>query len=1561
MAYPATAQENQSRIRTIDDSVRVILPHSTHPLARPAADLGRLKQDMRMERMLLVMGPSDEMQHPLRTFLDSLHDKQFPGYHKWLTPQQFGESFGPAQADIAKIAAWLQQRGFDGIKVANGRSHIEFSGNVQMVEQAFTTEMHFYQVGAGSRVANARNISIPQAMAGLVRGVTLHNLSSIRPAITGVAAARRDASGHWTQLDPGTTTTMGANFLSPPDFARIYNLKPLYNQGITGSGSTIAVVARSNISLADMETFRTAFNLPANDPQVVITDVDPGILGGGESAEVSLDSEWSGAVAPGATVKVVISSSTLTTDGVFLSASYIVDNNVADIMTVSFEACESRLTPEQNAFVNATWQQAAAEGISVFVASGDQGAADCDSNGLSPGPATGGLAVNGLASTPFNTAVGGTEFNENGNQATYWAAADGLGQASVLGYIPEVVWNESCDPTKSTTCPANNQLFSFLAGGGGQSTLYSKPSYQSAAVPGMPNDTTRDLPDISLSSAVHDGYLICATGIAPCEISGSGTQTQIVSAGAVGGTSAASPSFAGIMALVDQKEGGRQGLANFGLYRLAINENFANCNSSQRTDPNTPPPTACVFNDITMGNNGIPGNDVLGNNPPAGNTPGQLGYDATAGFDLGSGLGSVNAANLVNSWSSAGFLGSSTTLSASGATTIQHGQPLNLNITVQALSSGNSVPTGNVALIANIAPLPAALGTAAGNVALTNGAFNGGVSSLPGGAYNLIAHYGGDTTFGGSDSKPLAVNITPENSTVTLAAFDFSNNALPSPISEAYGFPLVVHVVVSSASGNGVATGTVTFSDGGTVIANAPLNSHGEAELINCSPALCLTMGQHTITASYSGDNSLNPSSATQPLSFTITQGRPAILLASVGFDTDPTGNSQFFEEFAYGFFFGVGNILPTGTVTYFDNFNGSNTAISPPLPASGPGSTQISTFTLGLGTHNVTVQYSGDSLYAPATSGAITVPVAPNSKPATQTVLNVTGNSFVVGQITTVNVSVTSSQPNPVPTGEVGLVANDRLFNFLGVGSAPVLNNGAATTQIIIPSTFTQIIGTYTGDSIYAPSVSPPVNITVAKATPASSINSNMQVVQAGRQMSLTALVTGPARAFTPTGTVQFFDAFNGGQPQPFGTPQFVLGQAPPFFGPPGQVPALAAIPAFLPAGTHVFTFSYSGDANYNAVPASSNSVTVVAASGSTLTTVMPLTSQMTVGQPATFAVSVAATQGPGVPTGAVVLNAGGATDLNSPVALSGGSANIQINMPLVVSQISARYLGDSTFGPSISVPAAVNVAKGTPAVSISANALTVNPGIPVNLLLNVTTAAGAINPSGTVQFFNAVNGGNPAPLAPPQSLAFFTQTSGQVALSSITLPVGTNVITASYSGDDNYNAVAASNSVPLTITVGTNVFQFTAPNGTSQTISAGQTATYNLVVNANGFGGRVTFTCNVSLGIGCTVAPSPVVFNGGNSVPLVVNVTPSSTTKLMPSGFHRFPFAFAACFALVLVGLMRRRRALLVLAGLCLTACGGSPTIPMKPPPTVTIIVVTGTSGTTNNSISLTLTVNH
>ena len=152
-------------------------------------------------------------------------------------------------------------------------------------------------------------------------------------------------------------------------------------------------------------------------------------------------------------------------------------------------------------------------------------------------------------------AVGGTQFNENGQASTYWNTVNGSDGLSVKSYIPENVWNQSCT---SAQCDANANI---LAGGGGASTIFSKPSWQSG-VTGIPTDGARDLPDVSLSAAGHDPYLLCYEG---------SCQTGFVAT--VFGTSASAPSFAGIMALVNQKTGSRQGQANYVLYRLAAAEN----------------------------------------------------------------------------------------------------------------------------------------------------------------------------------------------------------------------------------------------------------------------------------------------------------------------------------------------------------------------------------------------------------------------------------------------------------------------------------------------------------------------------------------------------------------------------------------------------------------------------------------------------------------------------------------------------------------------------------------------------------------------------------------------------------------------------------------------------------------------------------------------------------------------------------------------------------------------------------------------------------------------------
>ena len=343
--------------------------------------------------------------------------------------------------------------------------------------------------------------------------------------------------GHY-QAQPGKmplfTSTTGQHALMPADYAVIYNLNPLYTLGINGQNTKIAVVARSDFNQSDVYSFRSSANLPGAFFNMILNGPDPGIFDPNEEFEADLDVTWSGAVAPNATVDVVISASTNTTDGVDLSELYIIDNNVGDIMTESFSGCEGSVSQAEAQAVSALAEQAAAEGITYMVSAGDSGAEGCVSpssvsaNGTQP-------AVNVLASTPYTVAVGGTMFNENNNNATYWNSTNGPGILSAKSYIPENVWNESC--------VANCGLWS---GGGGTSAFFSKPTWQ-FGVSGIPADGVRDLPDVSLAAAGgHDPYLLCFEN--SCFYG-------------VGGTSASAPSFAGIMALVVQQNG-RQGAAN---------------------------------------------------------------------------------------------------------------------------------------------------------------------------------------------------------------------------------------------------------------------------------------------------------------------------------------------------------------------------------------------------------------------------------------------------------------------------------------------------------------------------------------------------------------------------------------------------------------------------------------------------------------------------------------------------------------------------------------------------------------------------------------------------------------------------------------------------------------------------------------------------------------------------------------------------------------------------------------------------------------------------------------
>jgi hypothetical protein len=616
----------------------VRLGGTTHMLATPANEIGRASAALPMERMMLHLSSSADQAAALEQLIADQHDPNSARYRQWLTPEQFGAQFGPAQADVDAIVSWLESKGFTVNSIAAGRRAIEFSGTARQVEQAFQTEIHRYSVGGVEHVANSTDISIPEALSPVVAGVvSLHNFGS-RPLHKKVRGV------------PLTNLQGGSHGLSPYDFATIYDVTPLWNLNFDGTGQTLAIAGRTNINTADIATFRSAFGLTGNNTQVVVNGTDPGIVSSDEETEADLDVEWSGAVAKGATVKLVVSKSTNASDGVDLSNQYIVNNNLASVVSVSFGACEAQ-AGSGNSFYSNLWQQAAAEGISVFVSAGDNGSAGCDlsySSGKSGAntttPASQGFGVNGLASTVYNVAVGGSEFNDA--TGTYWGSSNNsTTKASALSYIPEVVWNES---SYTTAGASGNGLY---AGSGGVSRLYATPSWQTGAGvptsdPGATGQHHRYLPDVSLTAAGHDGYLIYQEG-----------KLEMVA-----GTSASSPSFAGLMAIIDQYTGGRNGNPNTRFYALAAQNPAA-------------------FHDVTSGTNAVPcaGGSPNCSSTAAGSIGTMNGYSAGVGYDLATGLGSVDAYALALKWGTTTPALSITSLSPNPMTASASNQTLTIN------------------------------------------------------------------------------------------------------------------------------------------------------------------------------------------------------------------------------------------------------------------------------------------------------------------------------------------------------------------------------------------------------------------------------------------------------------------------------------------------------------------------------------------------------------------------------------------------------------------------------------------------------------------------------------------------------------------------------------------------------------------------------------------------------------------------------------------------------------------------------------------------------------------
>ncbi|HUL32648.1 MAG TPA: Ig-like domain repeat protein [Candidatus Eisenbacteria bacterium] len=1129
---PANAQVRSRVVEAVNDAKRVTLPGNMIPLARAEYDRGAVGDAAPMKRILLLLKRSDQQEAALQALLQAQQDKSSPNFHQWLTPEQFGTQFGVADSDIQAATDWLSQQGFSVDKVYSSRMVIEFSGNAGQVQRTFGTAIHNYQANGRMYSANASDPQIPAALAPVVAGVVSLNSYPRQYYSRRLGTLHRSGAKTTMEVADPSVTVWYQNLygVGPGDFAKIYGTPATCGTpavACNGAGQTIAIVGETNLTVSDVQDFRSIFGLPANFDanSIVYNGEDPGITSRDEEAEALLDSEWSGAVAPGATVKFVLSASTAASQGVDLSALYIVEHNLAAVMSESYGGCESAVGTTENQFVNNLWEQASAQGITVAISTGDSGSAGCD-NPNTEGLATLGPAVNGLASTAYNVAVGGTDFDEYGKASTYWSNTnDSTTGTSALGYIPEIPWNQSCAQIVNG-CNINTTpqlLQNIVAGGGGTSALHNRPSWQTGVSGTLSSDGKRDVPDVSLFASPGfngSGYLYCQSyySWSSCLVtSGFGSTLNF---GVIGGTSAAAPAFAGVMALVNQSQATaqnptpRQGNANYILYALA-NKQGASCASA------SPVGAGCVFNDIVAGSSAVPSggtgigtidvpckyptsscsataSSIVGilKSPTSSST---MAWNVASGYDMASGLGSMNIGNLIAAWGTVSTVPTSTTLALSPTTGITHGSE-NVSATISVTPSSGTAK-GTVSLLAKMAD-----GSTFGAAQFTlgaNGTATGTVKNLPGGTnYQVYAHYSGDGTNAPSDSTPVSVTVAQESSKTFIVIPTYDPNTGNVTTGNAttinYGTPYIVRMYVTNSSGvaspSGAPTGACTQSSSvdcptGTVSLTADGNPvdaglyslDGIGYTRDLSPIF--GTGAHMLSASYSGDTSYLPSSTSE----TITVNKASTTLVGPDFSPGllvgvPAGiKADITTQVSAG-------VPPTGTVTFYDGgtpLNGTLTMFPNPPSSVGNAHTVAvltTTFTTP-GTHVLTASYGGDTNYSASAGQSTSDPVYY----ATAMAVSSSSTNIIFGQSITLTAVVTSQAKSPGITGQVQFTGGGTFSDVITTPGTDANGNQMLTvTATTVPSGPSSYDATYEGDSNYelANSNSVRVNVTIPDFT---------------------------------------------------------------------------------------------------------------------------------------------------------------------------------------------------------------------------------------------------------------------------------------------------------------------------------------------------------------------------------------------------------------------------------------------------------------------------------------------
>ncbi|WP_263351471.1 Ig-like domain repeat protein [Acidicapsa acidisoli] len=1029
-------------------------------MAHPAGSaVGSTKlSSVRLERMLLLLQPDAAQQKGLAKLLTDQQTRGNASFHKWLTPVQFADRYALSAGDAAQVAAWLRAQGFDLAALPASRGWIEFSGSLVQVQKAFGTTLKAVDSGSGEvryQLAGAANF--PASISGLVAGlVSLDGVLSA-PAVT----VTTELSGSAETLAAATSLNT-AHALTPSLAAKWLNLGSLPAKGATGAGESIAIPVRSNVRQEDFAAFRRSFGLPEATLGVTLGGVDPGRTS--DEAAAVLAASWAGVTAPDAQIVLVPAASTNATDGVDLALAAVVDGAMAHTVSLGYTACENSLSPAHQTFYAALYAQAAAEGMAIVAASGDSGAAGCHSP-LDASPVANGWGVNGLASTPWNTAVGAVAFTADGTGLTGWQPA------------------RAADPAYAT--------------GGGFSSIYTTPQWQSAA--GLPASDPmpanalgsvaahhRYLPDVSLPTVFHAGNGSGIQGLAFCfagDANSSGADgCHLVSAG---GSAVSAALFSGIAAVLAQKYGPEGNLAP-NLYALGRVRQDSSGSSQSSSESQS------AFVDVTVGGaklRCVPGS--VGCTTLSDDT-GEIGFDSAAGFDLASGLGSVNAGVLVANWTTPDATGTApVTVEMTNTGGVTYNPSAIIALSARVLSgSGGTVPTGTVqfydkSVSANTGT-PVTLDSSGNATYSENGQFTVG-------GHNIAAIYSGDSTYESAQSQPVTINIQPSPTSLVVA---------PSTTTPSGGSTITVTGTVTATNpGNSPPTGTLTVNLDGLPQGNVKLATSGPTTSGSVN-VVVPSAGAHTVQGIYSGD--VNYNNATSP-SVTITVAKGATVTSiSAAPSTLTAGVLETFTATMAPATTTTTAFTITGTVSFYDGGTtllgtatiSSNTAILTGIVLSTTSA------------HTITAVYSGDANWSASVSSPLLL--QPILMPVTVT-LAASNSVLAPGQsvtltatVTPVNLPVSTAEQHP--TGNVYFYAGTTLIGETSVTAG--LGDTAVATVFVpsLPAGAYVITAQYTGDGTYGTAVSNSLNLAIEDFTIGCSVNS-VTVVQ-GQTATVTCSV---------------------------------------------------------------------------------------------------------------------------------------------------------------------------------------------------------------------------------------------------------------------------------------------------------------------------------------------------------------------------------------------------------------------------------------------------------------------